>query len=201
MSLSKREKILLFITAVLIVGFLAIRFAVIPAYRHYNIVLEEHFNLSYEMEMMKMKIAEEETALKMLAEATLLFEEVKEKYPILLPNEEIDRILTGICVDSGMNPMSLSISDYVVFVPPGPEGEETPGEIEDEDEAVYALSTVAAQMTARGTYDSLKNFIDRTDNIDYIDIKNLSFTHPRERDRGLPGVTLSLELTMINESI
>jgi|GEM_PF-2213548 len=227
-GLSKREKILIFIAVIVVLVFVAFQFLIMPSYNRYTAKLDEYNNLDYEKELLDMKFQSEELTRNNYIDFEQDFMEIKERYPAVMSNEELDRMMTGLCLENKLNPVMLEIS-----VEDTPE-EETevqtesgaaqtdPTEAQTEEQtdsaeeqadsteaqtdeqasqkaAPFVVTTVT--MNLSGSYNSMKGLIDTVEGIDYIQISQISYAI--EKDTGTPSdsnISVIFEVTMLTET-
>jgi len=133
-----------------------------------------------------------------IEEANLLanekFERILQKYPMLIPNEEIDRILTDLCISNGLKPTALRFTDS--FGAPITDSENI-----DQENDEYLFTVVVASMSMTGKYDSLVELIDDVADTPFINITNLGYslsTNVTAENEGSANITMAFELTFIN---
>jgi len=181
-GLKKREKILLFTAFVVGVVSLTVTYVIMPMYATLGRQQELHDTLRTERMQLELKFSNEELYLQANADAHLAYADIERRYPAVMPNNEIDNILTGLCMDYHLRPTSLSLSDAARKT-------EWP-----------AFSAVTASMALNGTYESLLSLIDEVRRHDYIRITSVRFSQPREVRQGIdiPTIGITFEVTMLN---
>ena len=212
-GLSKRERILIFIAAIVVLVFVAFQFFIMPAYNKYTAKLDEYDNLSYEKELLDMEFRSEELTRNNYIDFEKEFIEIKERYPVVMSNEELDRMMTGLCLENKLNPVMLEISveetaeeETEVQTEEQPESaeEETDSAEEQTDSAEeqkvpFVVATVT--MNLSGDYNSMKGLIDTMEGIDYIQITQISYA--KEKDTGTPSdsnISVIFEVTMLTKT-
>ena len=190
-GLSKREKMLLFSAGILVIVYLAIQFAIIPLSTRYLEGIQERSRVHSERSRVDADISNKASIQREHDDASDRYETIKQQYPLLVPNEEVDTILTNLCIMNGLSPSSLSISRQT-------EPTRTSSE-EGEHETPETLFTmVNAKMNVSGNNDSVMRLIDAVDDIQYIRITNLSYTASRQDDSDIGSVSVEFELTFVN---
>jgi hypothetical protein len=185
MGLSKRERLLIFVAAVIAVVFLTGQFALIPMYTHYTEISEEYDILLMEKIHLDMKIMNEALTTMNYERAVEKFDEINKAYPIDMPNTEIASTLTELCQRSGFSSIfSLAVSPRNVL-----------------SEDIYAFSSASVSMSLNGSYGALRTLIDTLEEIDYIRISQISFAGLQPTD-GAGGagsnISVSFNLTILN---
>ena len=197
-NLSKREKILLFVVAMILILYLAIQFAIVPLYNRYFDDIDERNDLRYESSIVEMEIANISTIRQSHVSAQEQLLRIKQEYPLLIPNEEIDPILTNLCLSNGLIPSTLLFTGS--FGAPVIEEEEpAPNREEKKEEPEYLLTIVTVSMNVTGSYRSLLGLLAEVDSLQYIRITNLSYAVPRQT--GAPDdsrISITFELTYVN---
>ena len=189
MEMTKREKILIFTALVILIGFVSIRFVIMPLRDAYDARLEEYENLSLEREMLEIKFINEDITRLGFENAQASFDDLRGRYPEFMSNPEIDRVLTGICVRNGLTPVSLSIRDPVGFGAAGG----------DDEDGGHGVRIIVASMTLNGGYDSLQNLIAAVERTEHVRIVRLSFSFGADTgDAGRPNTSVVFEVTMID---
>jgi len=194
-GLSKRERILIIGLAVVLVAYLAVQFGVRPLLDRYDIVQKEFFRLSDERDAYERNIASETLILDGNKKAREDYEELKKKFPALMPNEEIDHILTGLCIKYGLRPIMLYISD------PAPlqteKGESSDGA---DDGSLAVFMKVTATMNVNSSFSALEDLVTAVEKIEYIRIifENYSAKAASGGNRDVPNISVKFELTLLN---
>jgi len=211
-GLSKRERILIFIAAIVVLVFVAFQFFIMPAYNKYTAKLDEYDNLSYEKELLDMEFRSEELTRNNYIDFEKEFIEIKERYPVVMSNEELDRMMTGLCLENKLNPVMLEISveetaeeETEVQTEEQPESAEeetdsTEDETDSAEEQAVPFVVATVKMNLGGDYNSMKGLIDTVENIDYIQITQISYA--KEKDTSTPSdsnISVIFEVTMLTE--
>lgn len=190
-GLKKREKVLIFALAMVVLVYVAAHFVIFPLFTQLSNVVYERERLTGEVSALAADIAnipvlhlENQQARERHLQATQLF-------PLLIPNEEIDPILTNLVLQNGLKPTALRFTDAVGAA-------QAVGGVQKS--SPYVFTVVSVSMNLSGSYSSLVRLLDDVDTREYIRITNLSFTSGR--DESLPEssrVTLAFELTFLND--
>jgi len=186
MGLTKRERILLFAAAVIVLTFLSISFVIMPMYENYTELSEKYDILVMEKMQTEVKIMNAPAIATNYSRAEERFNEINSDYPVDIPNEEIASILTAICQASGFNSiLSLAVSSQRTYP----------------DENIDAFYIVRVSMSLSGQYDSLKNLIDILEEKDNIRISQLSFSVQQltTGSAASPNISVTFEMTILNK--
>jgi len=192
-GLSKREKILLFAAALVLILYLAIQFAILPLMSRYVEALQERNYLRTVQAKVDADIADRPNIEAEHQNAQQRFESIKQLYPILVPNEEIVTDLTNMCITNGLSPTRLNITS-----PPYPAGTD---ENADGTASESLFTVITATMNVSGSYTSLTRLLDEVDSKQYVRVTNMTYTvnRPDENNTPTPStITLNFELTYIN---
>jgi len=187
-NLSKREKILLFSAALLVILYLSIQFVILPLITSYISKLDERSHLRTVQSRVDADIANKSTIEAEHKDAEQRFESVKQQYPLLVSNEEVVTILNNLCIINGLSPSRLNITS-----PP------YPAQTEGAEELLFTIIT--ATMNVSGFYQSLVSLLDEVDTKQFIRVTNMNYTVNRQSDSALPTpstITLNFELTFVN---
>ena len=189
-NLSKREKILLFAAALLVIFYLAFQFAILPLFNRYMDDLDERNNLSIERMMVEHSISRKAEIRQSHTTAQEQFDRIKQEYPLLIPNEEIDPVLTNLCLSNDLIPSTLRFIGSVGI----PEAKGTAGGEHD-----YLLTLVNVSMNVTGSYRSLLGLLEDVDSMQYIRITSLSYAAVRQAGAAEDSrIAITFELTYVN---
>ena len=193
-GLSKRERVLLFITLLLLIIYLVVQFAIYPLFSRYVDGVQERNQLIAEKAQVEtdiMNTAEIEVSNIVAIEK---YEQILQEYPRLIPNEEIDRILTDLCITNGLKPTALRFTNS--FGAPRSENDST-----DQQDDSYLFTVVVATMNMTGNYSSLVELVDDIIEMQFIHITNLGYSiannNTTEEDESA-NITMAFELTFTN---
>ena len=194
-GLSKREKILILVAVVVVLIYGAFQFGITPVYNKYSEKQLKYEDLSYEKKLLDEKLKNRYDIRENYTNSEENFIEIKEQYPNIMSNEEIDRVLTGICLQNKLNPTLLGISD-------GTASGKTLGQQaskKEETQKTSFFTVVTATMNLRGDYASLKGLINTVNEIAYIRISRVSFSFDREgTGASASNISVFFEVTMLN---
>jgi len=188
-GLNKREKTLIFIALLLLLIYLVIQFAIYPLFNRYVDSVQERIYLTTEKAQVEADIANLASIEEANTVANEKFERIVQEYPLLIPNEEIDRILTDMCISNGLKPTALRFTDS--FGVPNSS---------DQKDDQYLFTVVVASMSMTGRYDSMVKLIDDVADSQFINISNLGYTvnNSTSGDEETANITMAFELTFIN---
>ena len=184
-GMSKREKILIFSLGVIVVFYLSIQFAILPLM---SAALDNNREINYlrdEKALVEYNAANSELIRIDNSIAIQQFNEIKQEYPLLVPNEEIHTILTNLCRINNLSPDGLRI---------------TPPKSNDTDDDGQDIFTVVnASMNLTGSFNNLLKLIEEVNKIQYIHIGSLSYAANRtEGTWNDDSIVISFEMTFIN---
>ena len=183
MTLSKREKRLLFALAIIAIVSGGVFFFILPMYRSYASGTEMYDNLQFEKYETEIKLMNEGLTQAAYQNVVNIVYEIFDYYPSLYASEDIDRKLTGLCLESGMMPLALSMS--------APQ----PLELSEMDNDMFI--SVTANMRVNGGFDSLKQLIALTENTGTIRITNIGLNVNKQEGFDAPlDIMLTFEVIM-----
>jgi len=194
-GLSKREKILLFAAGLVVVFYLSIQFVILPLATRYVTSLDERNHLREEQARVDADIAQKPAIESENAEANRRFTELKQEYPLLVPNEEVVTTLTNLCILNGLSPSMLNITSKPPAASTGEDGSES------EETDVSQFTIIEATVNVSGSYESLTKLLDEVDTKQYIRIATMSYTvnsQISEIEQPESSVILNFVLTYTN---
>ncbi|MDR2590106.1 MAG: type 4a pilus biogenesis protein PilO [Oscillospiraceae bacterium] len=182
MKITKREKMLLFFVVLIGAITLSVIFGLIPMLERLDVAQAENESLTDEVALVRDRISNRTQFVNEYNEANNRFEELKRDYPEMVSNEEIDSVLTNLCLDNGLRPTSWRVRPFT-----------SPGR-----DDLFVVITVV--MNVSGTYDSFMSLLDEVDSKQFLRITNMSYSIPRAAGTVDPIATIALtfELTYIN---
>lgn len=165
-NITRREKFLIILCIIIVVGALGTKFVVNPLLSTRKTLQERLESLESEKILMDTKLGNATIVEQSHNDNKAKYEKEKEKYYAWMPNEDIDFILTGLCLENKLQPTLLGITDQVAEPEEGVESIETQlsgGE----------LTSVQVSMNIRGTYENMMSFIDAIDLIPSVQLTRL----------------------------
>jgi hypothetical protein len=122
-----------------------------------------------------------------------------EIYPLNIPNELIDPIVTGISLKHGLSPMSLQIHETVDFAVPGDDRAAGSYEGEAAADGFPAVFRVAgASVALRGDFGSFKNLLQEIAETEYLRLSGFAFSAESRYDRE-SVITAALDIYMMSD--
>ena len=186
-GLSSREKVLLFSAGLVVILYLSIQFFILPLATRYIGGIEQRNHLAAEKTRVDRDIADRATIENTNREAGERFEAIKQEYPLLVPNEEVDTILTNLCLLNGLRPTSLDMS-----LPASSRSGSN-----SDTEALFTI--VTAKMNMTGPYSSVARLLDAVNDLQYIRITNLGYVLNRQAQQdNMARINIDFELTFVN---
>jgi len=186
-QLSKREKLLIILMAVIVVVFVGYRFVVSPVLAYYNNQITQRDNLQLQKDdktaILNIGASLEEN----FGALQDTYNNVLSAYPYLLVNDDIDRLVTTLCSNCNLEPFRLSISD--IKTPAG----DTVADITTDQNIFYVIT---ANMNLSGDYDALKSLLNTLSNNPYIVLRQFSFSNAYAA--GSTNLTASFDVEMLN---
>ncbi|MCL2538759.1 MAG: hypothetical protein FWE66_00315 [Oscillospiraceae bacterium] len=158
-GLNKREKMLIMITAAIAIVALGLQFVILPLNREVAAKRDLYDILDIKALEVDEKLQREAMIIRQHQRAEDAVGEMNKIYPNRLPNEEIDRVITRLCMSNGLSPQSLQIGT--------PNTVKLTGEAGTRREA-SAFCTVLINMSLSGDFYAFRRLVDdvnRTENI------------------------------------
>lgn len=202
-GLTKREKVLLFIAAVLFIGILGFKFLLTPAYVAYDNAKTKHDNLANTKQIVEQKIENESNTRQSYTDALTNFEDVETLYPPIMTNEELDILITSMCLEHKLKPTMLGMSVREQETPDTKPVPEDSGDDAPQDASLFAVTT--ATINATGSFSDLQNLIKTVEKISYIKISAMSYSEPKSQaiantQKKPSSVTLTFDVTMLDDT-
>jgi len=190
-GLTKREKILLFSAGLVALFYLVFQFGFLPMYSRYTEAQVERERLAEEKAKVEANIIHKPSIVDANKDARDRYDAIKRDFPILAEDEEIDAVLTNLCVSNSLIPTSLNIDRSDAVAP-----QKTQNEEQDAEQPLFTVITV--KMNVTGSIPSLIGLLDDLEQLPYIRLANVSYSEGRgdETDKG--SIQLTFELTYIN---
>jgi len=190
-GLTKREKILIFSAGLIALIYLVFQFGFLPMYSRYTEAQAERERLADEKEKVEANINQEPRIVEANKDARDRYDQIKQDFPLLAEDEEIDAVLTGLCVSNNLIPTSLTIDRSDAAAPQGAQNEE-------QDDVQFLFTVITVKMNVTGTIPSLIGLIDDLEELPYIRLANVSYSEGRGEEINRGNIQLTFELTYIN---
>ncbi|MCL2069066.1 MAG: hypothetical protein FWH00_04120 [Oscillospiraceae bacterium] len=195
-GMSKREKILIFIAITVGLVMLAYTYVLLPMYLGYARLQEDLDSAIHERTMLEAMFQTEDALIRHNDIALGDFEEITAKYPPVMLNNQIDDILTDMCVRYNFTPVLLTMPAIPIPLMHGTsEGDEP------------AFGVIPAEMRLIPTYSAysyndLLSLINEIERYDYIRITALRYErHDRPQILGdltfRDEIKITFEVTML----
>lgn len=107
---TKREKVLLYLLGIIIILSVGVCLMLKPAAAKHDEVNETLLEKQQEQQEMVLAISTLEATKDKIKETKANINDIRPKFNAILVNEDIDSLVTGLIVDCGLKPVSLSIS-------------------------------------------------------------------------------------------
>lgn len=107
---TKREKVLLYLLGIIIILSVGVCLMLKPAAAKHDEVNETLLEKQQEQQEMVLAISTLEATKDKIKETKANINDIRPKFNAILVNEDIDSLITGLIVDCGLKPVSLSIS-------------------------------------------------------------------------------------------
>lgn len=209
-QLTKREKMLLFIMAIMLVGYIGGNFLIKPAFQKMSDLELERDNIQMQADMTRLKIeaipVSKINGEKLLSEVNNSMSNIS----TFKNDEDVDKMLTGICKDSGLKPRSLAIkSDPYSKIDfetkfnklNKPEDEEA---VIDEELPVANSENYTrvahVNMSVSGSFSNLLSFFENINDNPYLAVQSFSSSlRGNTKDNITEFVhTISIKVNMLN---
>ena len=190
-GLTKREKILIFSAGLVALFYLVFQFGFLPMYSRYAEAQAERERLAEEKAKVEANIIHEPSIVDANRDARDRYDQIKQDFPLLAADEEIDAVLTNLCVSNNLIPTSLAINRPDAVTTQKKQNEE-----EDAGQPLFTVITVSMNVT--GSIPSLIGLLDDLEQLPYIRLANVSYSEGRGDEINKGSIKLTFELTYIN---
>lgn len=121
-KLTKREKLLLYSLGCFLIGFFGIYFVIMPSFSSFQVVNDQVAEARFTQESMTMAIDAIPATMQARDDAIASLASLKAMFPPQKTNEQLDMLLTQLCLDYSLSPKVLTISsngsgEVLTFVP------------------------------------------------------------------------------------
>lgn len=196
-ELSSREKKLLYFLFCFLIVVGSWMFLINPSLekgkklkQEYNDVLLE--NTNKQIELMQYITAPQE-----LKEIKQQLVDIIKKYNAMLPDEEIDRLLTTLLINHSLTPTRLSIGE---IQPVNLNNNDENNQNNEETTKASTIYQVSVDMTVSGTMTQINNAIDDLNNQDGIQISAFSYSKSTDQNNTrVENQTLKVIIYMVNK--
>lgn len=165
-NMSKREKILMFSAGLLLISYLVVQFAIYPMFSRYTSAGAELLHLDGERFDVEMDIAALPLTRDLNDSVHERLNALREAYPKLVTNEDIDVLMTNLVIRHNLSPTLLSIS-------------RPPAQADNEAELEF-FTHVTVTMNLIGSLDSLQGLVREVKNTNFMRITTLSHSESTE---------------------
>ena len=194
-GLSKREKWLLLIMVVFGVFALMVVYIIVPMNDELNDKETKRSELEFEKLRIEQTLMLESSTRDSLDEAKGTHKGVAARFLSESSVSEIGRMLTELCEEHNLFPISLNTTAPVGFTTGGKDREEAA-----KLAAESAFSIVTASMTVSGGYDSLKSLLDTAEQTEYLRVSRVSFGRNVDDWPEVGNISITFEVTMLKDA-
>lgn len=196
---TNREKILLAITAVLIVAVVYWYFMLSPQLTSRMDLANEKLILQSQVEQLEATVVTEDEALVMIEEVNTQLQEYLDKYQAVLLTEDIDKLLTSSVDKYQLKPASISISTpEEILATTQTDTTQTDGTDDTQPESQSNTSSVyqvSITHSLTGTKANLENYVDYIRSLSGVQISTMTMTSAKEG--GGQSIAITYVLSMV----
>ena len=185
----------MFILIVVAILAVMVMYVIIPMLNTLEVKRDEYYSVYLEKMQVEALFAQENNIRDSRNAAVARHEMESSRFLDDSHSSEIGRMLTQLCQEYELMPMTLAIKDPVEFKIPSDDETTTAGQ---DNDTVFLITS--ATMTLNGNYLSLKSLLDAVGEIDYIRISSLTYSWevPIEGVETPPDrITIDFELTTL----
>ena len=181
-KMSKRERILLFSASLLVIVYLIVQFVLFPLFSQLSdaeVTFEalDAQRFRFEMDLANLPHMRDGNRL-----AQERLDSIRAAYPELVPNEDIDVLMTSLVTRHNLSPTLLSITRPGAVV--------SFGEAEPEGPELFRI--VMVTMNLIGSLDSLQRLVDEVDGKNFMRITAMSHSESSGSELNTQSVTFEL---------
>jgi len=190
-SLNKREKRMMFLLIVVALFAVMVIYIIIPLYNQMEDKTTELGILETDQVTLISTLASEAAARDGNSSAIAQHNKTSERFLNEAASNDIGRLLTRLCENHGLRPVSQQLSDPKDF---------TTGEEDDADtpkSSVFLVTT--AMMTINGEYDNIRRLLDTVEQTEYLRISRLAFNRNADVGSWMERVAITFEVTMLKD--
>jgi len=192
-NLSKREKRLVMLLAVVGLFAVMVMYVIIPLFNKLEDKINLHDTMTIEKGRIEASIATEVSIRDALDTAASEHGKLMANYISESHMSDIGRMLTGLCENHRLSPIDQKLSSPKPLFP---------GDKADDDgdaEASSAFLAVTAAMTVSGGYRELKSLLDTVEKTDYIRVVRVSFGRSDPVTSEFDRIMIYFEVKMLKD--
>ena len=198
-GLSKREKILLSIVLVFGIFAIMVMFVIIPLYNDLSDKTTLYNELTVQKIQIETKLSTEAATRENHTVVLARHKTNSERFLNTSLSNEIGRMLTTLCDEHGLSPVSQQLSnpkDFTKIL--SSSGSRPSADDKNGKETVFLM--VTATMTVKGDYEDLKSLLDTVEQIEYIRVSRVSLGRDTANpELVLNKITVTFEVTMLKD--
>lgn len=175
-----------------VVLFVSFNYLLVPAYNTYSERFDTYERLSFEKMLAEEKIMSEPATTAIYNRTAGEYEQKSKLVSKELSNLELDRLITGICLNQGLIPTSLSIV---------PAKTAPPAETDSagEEPAPPGIRSADVKVRVNSSYKNLQDLIDEINEISYIYISAFSYKYDA-KNSGADNIQADIDFRVLMES-
>lgn len=156
-GLTKRERFLIVFGLSIVILFLAYTYLISPAVDNYNAKTELYAQLQFDRDMAVTKIASEPSVMAIYDKTLESYNELTKLYPDEMSNQDLDNLITGLCLKHNLRPTSLGISG-------------------NRDDTESGIINATIKVSVNSDYYDLQRFVSMINNTTYIQISMFNYS-------------------------
>ena len=185
-NLSAREKRMLYFLLCFLLVMGGWFFLLKPQLDKGNELNLELLDTQIEHDNLQQTLLEYQVAPQKLEEVRAAIQSIKNKYNTFMVNEDVDRLITTLYLQHGLDPISLSI------------GEITPLQLDTEDNVESGMAQMPIQMVASGQLYQLTAALDALQTLNGIKVAGFSYAEPIDPTQ-IPTGIYDINIYLTNE--
>ena len=195
-GLSKRDRLLIYLCSLIVIGFLGYNFIIKPLIEKKDELDSDSMNYGMTFEEMFMASSDLGAVREELTELTDKYKMISTYYAMPASSEDIDTLFTGLVQKASLKPLTLEIGETELrAIEPylgrkslselesldlSQEAESTDEAAAEEEEAYIPVATTDVTLTCRGSRDSLFSFLNTVNGLNSMNVTSFSLTVPTD---------------------
>lgn len=195
MKLTNREKILLYILVCVIILVVGIFLLIMPAINNHNTLKSEKEAAQLELAAVEKNKVDYSDLDKNIKKVSTDLSEIKKKFYTSMKKEDIDKLITNLCITEGLDPVSLTISDkssetivsYSEYLKNSSESTKSTSladkNKEEKTDETLSLNMYQVDLTVKGKIAYLQTLVNDVKDLKTIKVSEVNYADQTEDDK------------------
>ena len=197
-TLSKREQVMMLVLVVVAVFAVTILYVIVPSYNRLIDRTDEYNALEFEKIMIISTIASESAARGNHDALIAQYDNISSRFLCESSNNEIGRMLTGLCEMHSLQPIDQNLQPPVdLVIGDGDNAGSGEAGANSRWSPVFLVET--ATMTLIGEYSDLMRLLDTVEQIEYIRISRVTYAKSMDANLSADRIAVQFEVIMLKD--